>query len=209
MLTPGPPPGTPGPAPGLNFHDKAAPRSNSKAVSRHPENPSKLPSGTQVQTVCDSFFTKVEVTRQQELRLPSQQGGVAAGGSSDGSSGGSNDGNSGGGDGGGGNDSAAASAAAAPTPAATAAAAAATTAALGQRSDLEKWLLSLDDSGDMLLQYWDVLEKEFGGDLQLIKLCGQGQGQGVLGKVDPSFWETAKVTKMKDKMLFARGISLL
>ena len=41
------PPRSPGPAPHINFDERSAPQTNSKAVSRHPANPARPPSGTQ------------------------------------------------------------------------------------------------------------------------------------------------------------------
>ena len=42
------PPRSPGPAPHVKMHEKSAPENNSKAISRHPTNPARLPSSTQM-----------------------------------------------------------------------------------------------------------------------------------------------------------------
>lgn len=62
-----------------------------------------------------------------------------------------------------------------------------------------------------MLTYFDVLAAEFDADLAQIaaaKVEG-GERRGILGAVDPSFWETVKVQKTGHKMLFARGIAKL
>ena len=41
------PPRSPGPAPHINFYKRSAPQANAKAVSRHPKNLARLPSGAQ------------------------------------------------------------------------------------------------------------------------------------------------------------------
>jgi len=77
--------------------------------------------------------------------------------------------------------------------------------------DLRKWLELLDDGAGAMLSYFDVLAAEFDADLNQIaaaKVEG-GERRGILGAVDPSFWETVKVQKTGHKMLFARGIAKL
>jgi len=75
--------------------------------------------------------------------------------------------------------------------------------------ELRAWLESLDDGAGAMLQYFDVLASEFDADLAQIaaaKVEG-GERRGILGAVDPSFWETVRVAKTGHKMLFARGIA--
>ncbi len=76
---------------------------------------------------------------------------------------------------------------------------------------MEQWLLSLDEGSGAMLQYKDVLQEEFDGDLEMIKAVKVEGGEmgGALDMVDPSFWETVKVAKTGHKMLFARGIARL
>lgn len=82
----------------------------------------------------------------------------------------------------------------------------------GEQSDeLRTWLEGLDDGAGAMLQYYDVLASEFDADLAQIaaaKVEG-GETSGILGVVDPSFWQTVHVAKAGHKMLFARGIAKL
>mmetsp|Transcript_78494 Transcript_78494/g.217959 ORF Transcript_78494/g.217959 Transcript_78494/m.217959 type:complete len:271 (+) Transcript_78494:75-887(+) len=78
-------------------------------------------------------------------------------------------------------------------------------------SELRGWLEGLDDGVGAMVQYFDVLATEFDADLAQIaaaKVEG-GEKLGILGVVDPSFWDTVRVTKAGHKMLFARGIAKL
>lgn len=61
------------------------------------------------------------------------------------------------------------------------------------------------------MQYYEVLESEFDADLAQIAAAkvDMGERQGILGAVDPAFWDTVKVEKTGHKMLFARGIAKL
>jgi len=62
-----------------------------------------------------------------------------------------------------------------------------------------------------MLEYYDTLEAEFDADLSQIaaaKISGD-PSKGVLGTVDPSFWDVVKVSKAGHRMLFAHGISRL
>lgn len=81
----------------------------------------------------------------------------------------------------------------------------------GQRAELMRWLESLDDGAGAMLQYFEVLETEFDGDLQQIAAAkvDAAENAGVLGAVDPAFWDTVRVSKVGHKMLFARGIAKL
>jgi len=77
---------------------------------------------------------------------------------------------------------------------------------------LKDWLLGLDDGSGVLMQYFDVLRDEFDADLtQIAAVKGDdGNGtKGLMGAVDPIFWETVKVPKLGHRMLLARGISQL
>lgn len=76
---------------------------------------------------------------------------------------------------------------------------------------LRDWLMQLDDGAGAMLTYETILAAEFDADLQQIaaaKVDG-GDKRGILGAVDPSFWETVKVQRTGHKMLFARGIARL
>eukprot|EP00929_Paragymnodinium_shiwhaense_P007367 TRINITY_DN11126_c0_g1_i2.p1 TRINITY_DN11126_c0_g1~~TRINITY_DN11126_c0_g1_i2.p1 ORF type:complete len:2684 (+),score=826.66 TRINITY_DN11126_c0_g1_i2:133-8184(+) len=76
---------------------------------------------------------------------------------------------------------------------------------------LQEWLEGLDDGQGAMVQYFDILMAEFDGDLAQIAAAKAEAGpqQGLLATVDPSFWETVKVSKAGHKMLFARGIAKL
>jgi len=77
---------------------------------------------------------------------------------------------------------------------------------------LKAWLCSLDGGAGLMLQYYEILAAEFDADLaQIVAVrhdSRKGQ-QGLLGMVDPVFWDIVKVRKMGHRMLFARGISRL
>lgn len=78
-------------------------------------------------------------------------------------------------------------------------------------AELREWLNSLDDGAGAMQQYFDTLATEFDADLAQIaaaKVEG-GEKRGILGAVDPSFWETVRVVKTGHKMLFAKGIAKL
>lgn len=60
-----------------------------------------------------------------------------------------------------------------------------------------------------MLSYFEVLAAEFDADLNQIAAAKVEGGVGILGAVDPSFWETVSVIKTGHKMLFARGIAKL
>jgi len=76
---------------------------------------------------------------------------------------------------------------------------------------LHDWLLNLDDGAGAMLQYFDVLVAEFDSDITQIKAVkiGGDEANGILGVVDPSFWNVGRVAKLGHKMLFARGIQKL
>lgn len=82
-------------------------------------------------------------------------------------------------------------------------------------TSLHAWLMSLDDGGGAMLNYFDVLNVEFDGDLDQIaaaKVHNPGQmftNMGWISSVDPSFWEVVGVQQVGHKMLFARGIAYL
>eukprot|EP00930_Biecheleria_cincta_P057525 TRINITY_DN4344_c1_g1_i2.p1 TRINITY_DN4344_c1_g1~~TRINITY_DN4344_c1_g1_i2.p1 ORF type:complete len:2150 (+),score=554.56 TRINITY_DN4344_c1_g1_i2:469-6450(+) len=82
----------------------------------------------------------------------------------------------------------------------------------GERdNELKSWLRSLDQGAGTMLQYYDVLAAEFDSDLQQIaaaKIDGD-PSVGIMGTVDPTFWEVVKVTKVGHRMLFAHGIAKL
>ena len=52
-----------GPTPHIKLHEKSAPHANSKAISRYPKNPARLPSGTQ-------FSEKLRRLTRRPLRQP-------------------------------------------------------------------------------------------------------------------------------------------
>lgn len=62
-----------------------------------------------------------------------------------------------------------------------------------------------------MLQYFDILAEQFDADLAQIAAAKvtDGKVDRILDVVDPSFWDTVKVTKAGHKMLFARGIAKL
>jgi len=76
---------------------------------------------------------------------------------------------------------------------------------------LKAWLSSLDDGAGAMLSYFDVLAAEFDADLGQIAAAKVEvpTTRSLMGAVDPSFWETVKVTKTGHRMLFARGIAKL
>ena len=77
--------------------------------------------------------------------------------------------------------------------------------------DLFDWLMSLDDGAGAMMMYFGNLAYAFDCDLAnvaKVKIDG-GESYGILGVVDPSFWETVGVIRVGHKMLFARGIARL
>ena len=77
--------------------------------------------------------------------------------------------------------------------------------------DLFDWLMSLDDGAGELMMYFVNLASALDCDLanvEKFKIDG-GESYGILGVVDPSFWETVGVIRVGHKMLFARGIARL
>jgi len=80
-----------------------------------------------------------------------------------------------------------------------------------REAKLIAWLKRLDDGAGTMLQYFDRLAAEFDADLTQVAAVKNesDNGEGLLGIVDPLFWETIQVHKMGHRMLFARGISQL
>ena len=71
--------------------------------------------------------------------------------------------------------------------------------------------MSLDDGAGELMMYFVNLASALDCDLanvEKFKIDG-GESYGILGVVDPSFWETVGVIRVGHKMLFARGIARL
>ena len=67
------PPRSRGPAPHINLHEESAPRTDSKAMSRHPKNPARLPSGTQPATagalVCGPWLAAIGASSAMFFRI--------------------------------------------------------------------------------------------------------------------------------------------
>jgi len=81
-----------------------------------------------------------------------------------------------------------------------------------REQQLKNWLLGLDDGAGVLMQYFDVLRDEFDADLmQIAGVKGDDSNSttGLLGAVDPIFWETVKAPKLGHRILLARGILAL
>lgn len=83
--------------------------------------------------------------------------------------------------------------------------------AVDREDKLREWLLGLDKGIGNMLQYFDALCAEFDGDLaQIAAVKVEGRPEkGLLGQVDPCFWDVVKVHKTGHRMLFGRGISML
>lgn len=76
---------------------------------------------------------------------------------------------------------------------------------------LKKWLEGLDSGRGALVTYFDVIKDEFDcdfGQLSAVKLSNP-ETPGLLGTIDPVFWETCGIKAMGHKLLFAKGISKL
>jgi len=73
------------------------------------------------------------------------------------------------------------------------------------------WLKNLDSGKGALLQYADVLKAEFDSDFQQIGAVRLGEPvmPGIVGTIDPFFWEVCKIKPMGHRLLFARAINAL
>eukprot|EP00929_Paragymnodinium_shiwhaense_P096892 TRINITY_DN5862_c0_g1_i1.p1 TRINITY_DN5862_c0_g1~~TRINITY_DN5862_c0_g1_i1.p1 ORF type:complete len:1591 (-),score=528.65 TRINITY_DN5862_c0_g1_i1:209-4981(-) len=73
------------------------------------------------------------------------------------------------------------------------------------------WLLGLDNGGGKMAQYFDVLKREFDADFSQIAAARLSEPicAGILGKIDPSFWEVVGVNSTGHRLILARGIDAL
>lgn len=73
------------------------------------------------------------------------------------------------------------------------------------------WLRSLDDGHGCLLSYMDAIRREFECDFSQVAAARLSEpiSSGVLGIVDPSFFEVIGVKSMGHRLLFAKGIAAL
>merc|ERR1711924_575942 len=76
---------------------------------------------------------------------------------------------------------------------------------------LHNWLASLDAGGGRLLRYFDVLCAEFEGDLRQIAAVRLARpvSPGMLGFIDPSFWQVCGVELTGHRILLAKAIRAL
>ncbi len=112
---------------------------------------------------------------------------------------------------------AASDAAAAGEDAATAAAADAADASAApaqSRADeaLREWLRQLDNGMGVMVQYFDAIKREFDAlaTLSVVILDEPVENKkGVVGTIDPSFWDACDVKPWGHRYLFAKGIKML
>eukprot|EP00439_Symbiodinium_sp_Y106_P080905 s56_g19.t2 len=74
------------------------------------------------------------------------------------------------------------------------------------------WLKSLDGGRGALVQYFSKLKEEFDLDFEQlvsVRLKDQAPAQGVLGTIDPLFWEVCGVKQLGHRLLFAKGLRAL
>eukprot|EP00928_Gymnodinium_smaydae_P045146 TRINITY_DN30136_c0_g1_i1.p1 TRINITY_DN30136_c0_g1~~TRINITY_DN30136_c0_g1_i1.p1 ORF type:complete len:957 (-),score=244.87 TRINITY_DN30136_c0_g1_i1:294-2864(-) len=91
---------------------------------------------------------------------------------------------------------------------------AAVDASAGRTEDEQKvyeWLRSLDNGRGALLEYYDVLRREFDSDFSQIMAAKLPTpfSPGTLGSIDPSFFEVLGVKIAGHKLLLAKGIMAL
>jgi len=82
----------------------------------------------------------------------------------------------------------------------------------GEReAKFREWLINLDDGVGAMLQYEEVLIAEFDADLTQLAAVKRDAdaAEGLLGFVDPIFWEIVCMRKLGHRMLIARGIMKL
>jgi len=77
--------------------------------------------------------------------------------------------------------------------------------------ELHEWLLALDGGKGALLRYLDVLKREFDSDFTQISAVRLAEpvAPGIVGTVDPFFWEVCSVKTIGHRLLFAKGIAAL
>merc|ERR1712113_430255 len=98
-----------------------------------------------------------------------------------------------------------------PAPAAAAVRAPSAGSANEKEEALRKWLEGLDSGRGALVCYLDVIKNEFDcdfGQISAVRLSNP-ETPGLLGTIDPVFWETCGIKAMGHKLLFAKGISKL
>jgi len=80
-----------------------------------------------------------------------------------------------------------------------------------QEETLYNWLEGLDNKRGALLQYFDVMRREFDADFSQILAVKleTPTGPGVLDAIDPMFWEVVQAKSMGHKLLLAKGIYAL
>merc|ERR1712232_1044751 len=89
------------------------------------------------------------------------------------------------------------------------------TAILEPQTEEEKpvwnWLKNLDHGRGALLEYFDVIRREFDADFAQIAAARLPTpiSPGTLGSIDPSFFEVLGVTSAGHRLLLAKGIMQL
>merc|ERR1712187_794644 len=73
------------------------------------------------------------------------------------------------------------------------------------------WLRSLDNGRGVLLEYFPVLRDEFDADLSQIAMVrlSTPRSAGIVGYVNPAFWERCGVQTTGHRLLLAKGIKSL
>jgi hypothetical protein len=76
---------------------------------------------------------------------------------------------------------------------------------------LHEWLEQLDGGRGVLLQYFEVLRREFCADLSRIAemRLATPRSAGILGTIDAYFWELCEIKQMGHRLLLAKGINAL
>lgn len=75
-------------------------------------------------------------------------------------------------------------------------------------SALRAWLEGLDAGVGAMLQYFDVLDTEFGADMaRIASMCiGSREDGDVICAVDPAFWLVVRPARAGHRLLFAQGL---
>jgi hypothetical protein len=74
-----------------------------------------------------------------------------------------------------------------------------------------EWLNGLDNGGGALLQYYEVIKREFGSDFTELAtmLIPGARGPSALSAIEPSFWQICGVRQTGHRLLLAKGLSAL
>lgn len=73
-----------------------------------------------------------------------------------------------------------------------------------------EWLNGLDNGGGALLQYYEVIKREFADFTELATMRIPGAcGPSALSAIEPSFWQICGVRQTGHRLLLARGLTAL